>query len=88
MNPVQILMMKSSCIVMPDGCAVSTTEHPRWNESATHYGTNNFRFNAFPAGFRTYGGEFYFIGNYGYWWSSTENEAERLAPGMNYDTVT
>ena len=61
-----------TCIVMPDGCAVSTTEHPRWNESATHYGTNNFRFNALPGGHRSVSGLFSYVGNNGYWWSSTE----------------
>lgn len=62
----------TSCIVMPDGCAVSTTVHPRWDENATHYGTNNFRFNALPGGYRVSNGKFNYIGNYGNWWSSTE----------------
>jgi uncharacterized protein (TIGR02145 family) len=77
-------------IVMPDGCAVSTTEHPRWNESATHYGTNNFRFNAFPAGIAS-AGVSADIGNYGYWWSATEygrNYAWRWHMGYSTNYVT
>ena len=66
----------ATCVVMPDGCAISTTEHPRWNANTTHYGTNNFGFNAIPGGYRNYDGPFYGIGNYSYWWSATEDDAE------------
>ncbi len=62
----------TSCIVMPDGCAVSTTDHPRWNESDGSYGTNNFRFNALPGGYRDNFGVSVYIGYYGSWWSTTE----------------
>jgi len=55
---------------MPDGCAISTTEHPRWNEDTTYYGTNNFGFNSIPGG-RVWG-DFGYIGYFGYWWSATE----------------
>lgn len=65
----------TSCIVMPDGCAVSTTVHPRWNESDGSYGTNNFRFNALPGGFRAITGVSDGIGNFGYWWSASENSS-------------
>ena len=35
--------------------------------------TNETGFTALPGGFRHYDGDFYGIGNYGNWWSSTEN---------------
>jgi uncharacterized protein (TIGR02145 family) len=72
-----------SCVVMPDGCAIATNEHPRWNESI-YYGTNNFKFNALPGGDRNFIGNFGNVGNSGRWWSSTENDAIfALSRGMN-----
>jgi len=35
-------------------------------------GTNSSGFNGLPGGYRYYGGTFSAIGEYGYWWSSTE----------------
>jgi uncharacterized protein (TIGR02145 family) len=36
-------------------------------------GTDNYCFSALPGGYRSYGGDhFYYVGYYGYWWSSTE----------------
>jgi uncharacterized protein (TIGR02145 family) len=35
--------------------------------------TNETNFTALPGGYRNQNGEFSGIGNYGYWWSSTEN---------------
>ncbi len=35
--------------------------------------TNESGFTALPGGYRLYLGSFYFIGLYGYWWSSTEH---------------
>jgi uncharacterized protein (TIGR02145 family) len=77
----------TTCVVMPDGCAVSTTVHPRWNESTTYYGTNNFGFNALPGGYRNYSnGTFHGVGSYGHWWSSTEYDATYAwYRYMNYD---
>lgn len=65
----------ATCVVMPDGCAVSTTVHPRWNEDTTNYGTNNFGFNAIPGGYRSINGTFDNIGFVGYWWSATESNS-------------
>jgi len=65
----------ATCVIMPDGCAISTTEHPRWNENATYYGTDNFGFNALPGGYRSLNGIFYSIGSPGYWWCATEHYA-------------
>ena len=38
-------------------------------------GTNESGFNAFPGGYRNSNGHFGTIGNLGYWWSSSENDA-------------
>ena len=42
-----------------------------WNENGN--GSNESGFNGLPGGFRSYNGTFYFIGENGDWWSSTEN---------------
>lgn len=66
----------ATCVIMPNGCAINATEHPRWNKNDTHYGTNNFGFNALPGGYRdSNNGIFIDAGNHGHWWSSTENDA-------------
>lgn len=56
----------------PLGGDCNTSTHPRWNYNATHYGTDDYGFSAFPTGPRTYLGTFGAIGTIGYWWSSTE----------------
>lgn len=39
------------CVTMPEGCAVSTNEHPRWNDTNNVIpGTNNFGLNFLPNG--------------------------------------
>ena len=48
--------------------------------------TNETGFTALPGGYRDYGGTFYGIGDYGYWWSATENDATYAwYRNMNYD---
>jgi uncharacterized protein (TIGR02145 family) len=42
-----------------------------WKENGN--GTNESGFSGLPGGFRNHDGEFYSIGGFGYWWSSTEN---------------
>jgi uncharacterized protein (TIGR02145 family) len=39
------------------------------------YATNSSLFTGLPGGQRDYGGTYNFMGYYGYWWSSTENDA-------------
>jgi uncharacterized protein (TIGR02145 family) len=60
----------------PLGGDCNTSEHPRWNEHGTLYGTDDYGFSGLPGGFRSYFGYFVTIGNYGYWWSSTENSSD------------
>jgi uncharacterized protein (TIGR02145 family) len=55
----------------PQGGECTTSEHPRWDEHWFHHGFNAFGFASLPGGYNntgSYGG----IGNYSYWWSSTE----------------
>lgn len=85
----KILTYVQPCVIMPDGCGINTTEHPRWTENATHYGTNNFRFNALPGGGRFGIGSFLLIGGVGYWWSSTEDGTNiAWTWGMDYSNST
>ncbi len=54
-------------------------------------GTDDFKFSALPGGVRDPGGEFYFAGEFGYWWTATaENNsgfAYRNGMGYIYDKV-
>ncbi|MBE0662255.1 MAG: hypothetical protein IH597_07285 [Bacteroidales bacterium] len=56
----------------PLGNDCNTSDHPRWNSNATHYGTNDFGFSALPGGFDNLG-SFGSLGAYGYWWSAMES---------------
>ncbi|MBI9038610.1 MAG: fibrobacter succinogenes major paralogous domain-containing protein [Bacteroidales bacterium] len=54
-----------------EGC--NTTEHPRWNEYNTDFGTDDYGFSGLPGGGRCYNSYFDDLGNFGTWWSSTEH---------------
>ncbi|MCF8236494.1 MAG: T9SS type A sorting domain-containing protein [Bacteroidales bacterium] len=56
----------------PMGGGCNTSEHPRWNEHETHYGTDDYGFSGLPGGYRFTMVGFNYVGNYGGWWSSTE----------------
>ncbi len=56
----------------PLGGECNTTEHPRWNENNTHYGTDDYGFSGLPGGYRHFCGEFNYLGDRSYWWSSTD----------------
>ena len=67
----------SDCTTLPSNkVAISTTEHPRWNENATYYGTDNFGFNAIPGGNRSDDGSFINSGISGLWWSTTQSTSD------------
>ena len=61
----------------PLGGGCNTTEHPRWNEDAYDYGTDDYGFSGLPGGNRAYGGGFDAIGIKGVWWQSTEHTSDR-----------
>jgi uncharacterized protein (TIGR02145 family) len=46
-----------------------------WQPSSGITNTNSSGFTGLPGGFRYYYGSFYFIGNYGFWWSSSEYDS-------------
>jgi uncharacterized protein (TIGR02145 family) len=48
-----------------DALRSSSTDVPAWD------GTNSSGFSALPGGFRSYSSGYFFLGNYGYWWSSS-----------------
>lgn len=55
----------------------ATDEHPRWDEHNIHFGIDKFGFSAVPGGSRNWTGNyFYGHGIIGYWWSSTEVDAD------------
>jgi len=55
--------------------------------SNPNFGATNSRgFAGLPGGYRFYGGTFDYVGDFGYWWSSTEtNTAETYARYLYYD---
>ena len=54
--------------------------------SSNGNGTDDYGFSALPGGYRGSNGEFYDIGSDGYWWSSTEGNANNVwGRRMNYD---
>jgi len=67
------------------GGKMKSTGTQYWTSPNTD-ATNSSGFSGLPGGNRSYFGSFDFIGNYGFWWSSTEN-ATSLAwyRGLNYN---
>jgi uncharacterized protein (TIGR02145 family) len=45
-----------------------------WNNKGN--GTNESGFNGLPGGYRSYDGTFSNLGNYGYWWSASEDDTD------------
>jgi uncharacterized protein (TIGR02145 family) len=58
----------------PLGGECATTEHPRWDENASHRGVDSHGFSALPGGERSNSGQFLKLGQSGYWWSSSVSE--------------
>ncbi len=74
----------------PLGGDCNTTEHPRWNQDSNEWGTDNYGFSGLPGGSRFYNGPFNYIGDYGYWWSTTQSglyNASGLYLGYNAGNV-
>lgn len=53
----------------------NTSEHPRWEQDITHYGTDDYGFSTLPGGYCNNEGSFGNYGNYGHWWSSTNHSS-------------
>jgi uncharacterized protein (TIGR02145 family) len=50
-------------------------------------GTDDYGFSALPSGFRASEGYFFAVGDNGFWWSATENEAGRaIQRPMRYNS--
>lgn len=61
----------------PLGGEYSTNVHPRWDEHSTKYGTDNFGFGALPGGTYTQGNSFTHLGQFAYFWSTTESQEKQ-----------
>ncbi len=61
----------------PLGGNCNTTDHPRWNEHTTHFGTDAIGFSALPGGVRLPNGGYNGLGYYGYFWTATEAPADQ-----------
>ncbi len=59
----------------PEGGECDTSEHPRWEADNTHFGFDTFGFSAYPGGYRSTSGNFFNLGKWGPWWSSTEDSS-------------
>lgn len=60
----------------PQGSGCKTSAHPGWEWNEKYPGFDEFGFSALPGGERSTSGNFYRIGNYGYWWGSTEHSSK------------
>lgn len=56
----------------PLGGECNTSQHPRWDSWDEHHGFDEFGFSALPGGFHGSYGDFYYLGWFGTWWTSTE----------------
>jgi len=65
------------------GNQLKETGTTHWNTPNTG-ATNSSGFTALPGGYRYLSGSFNYIGNYGYWWSSTEGTGSAWYRGMGY----
>jgi len=69
----------------PQSGSCNTSEHPRWNEYSSNWGTDDYGFSCLPGGNRYFGGTFDNVGEQGYWWSSTEHPSgEAWYRSLNY----
>ncbi len=62
----------------PSGGSYDTHEHPRWDGESPYYGLDRFGFSGLPAGVRTTSGGYTNIGQYAYWWSSSEEDGSPM----------
>jgi uncharacterized protein (TIGR02145 family) len=68
------------------GKKMKSTEFWADNDGESGNGNNESGFSSLPGGLRFGTGAFSNIGNYGYWWSSTEDDTnDAWYRGLNYD---
>ncbi len=60
----------------PLGGECDTDEHPRWDGYDTEYGIDLVGFSAFAAGSRNFFGNYFNLGNFAFFWTSSENPAD------------
>jgi uncharacterized protein (TIGR02145 family) len=53
----------------PEGKDCNTTEHPRWDSNASHWGTDDYGLAALPGGQRYSDGLYYNAGKSSFWWA-------------------
>ncbi len=62
-----------TCLTGPSGVGSALKQSGTINWSSPNSGASNISgFSGLPGGFRDFNGTFYFIKNYGYWWSSSD----------------
>lgn len=61
----------------------NTTIHPRWNEHAIQYGTDDYGFSGLPGGYIV-GSGFNNLGQFAYWWSSSERQTAAFFRRLNW----
>ncbi len=77
-NNIAGTKLKSSRqINSPLGGENSTSEHPRWDYDARRFGTNDYNFNALPAGLYTPSDQYAHLGSHAYFWSRTEGDQDQ-----------
>ena len=69
-NEGKALKSERTAISSPE-VGIPTNDHPRWNYNSTHFGTDDFDFNALSAGGRSASGSFGDLGSFSYLWSSS-----------------
>lgn len=70
----------------PQGGGCETSEHPRWEQHNTYYGTDDYGFSGLPGGARMISGGYLYLGNKGYWWTSTDIYSYAWYRYLNYDS--
>jgi uncharacterized protein (TIGR02145 family) len=74
----------------PLGGECSTEVHPRWDAHGIYFGVDKYGFSGVPGGTKQFGTFFYQLGQYGYWWSSSQysiNNAWGYKIGYHYSSI-
>lgn len=86
-NPFGDELKSCRMVNSPLGGGCNTSQHPRWDEHNTYYGTDDYGFSGLPGGYRYFDGFFHNIGGDGLWWSSTASSSTNAWDrDLDYDT--